>query len=279
VEVTGRSEDVVRFGVLLGESLLALEVTFAKRSSRSVVESGEVDGTDRSGRSVGVDEVGSLLRDVVFPFSLGVNSLKSGSDGSLNLGKFLNVSLAGILVELASGLDRLGDVLFERGLLLLESDQGSLEVVLLVNLLLELVLDEGVGQVRILLRKHLDARVLEGVDTGLKLGEVLDGDFTLVLDLISESGSFLLDSGDVSLEFTSDTLEFTNDGLLDSLSERRVLVGEDFVVVANFVENFLPSSFTKETVTLVERYLNSLVEGEGRFAGGVFDVSKTLVVV
>ena len=65
VEVTGRSEDVVGFGVLLGESLLSLEVTFAKRSSRSVVETGEVDGTDRSGRSVGVDEVGSLLRDVL----------------------------------------------------------------------------------------------------------------------------------------------------------------------------------------------------------------------
>lgn len=98
----------------------------------------------------------------------------------------------------------------------------------------------------------------------------------LVFDLISESGSFLLDGGDVSLEFTSDTLEFANDSLLDSLGERRVLIGENLVVVANFVENLLPSSFTEETVTLVERYLDSLVEGEGRFAGGVFDVSETL---
>jgi len=97
-----------------------------------------------------------------------------------------------------------------------------------------------------------------------------------VLDLVSESGSFLLNSGDVSLEFTSDTLEFANDGLLDSLGEGRVLVSEDFVVVANFVENLLPSSFTEETMTLVERYLDSLVEGEGRLAGGMFDVSETL---
>jgi len=239
-------------------------------------------------------------RTNVFPFSLGVHSLKSGSDSGLDLGEFLNVRLAGILVKLASGLNRLGDRLFEGGLLLLEADQGSLEVVLLVNLLLELVLNEGVREVGILLRKHLNARVLEGVDTGLKFSEVLDGDFTLldetmkrisfecgkkqeteslahlVFDLVGESGSFLLDGGDVSLEFTSDTLEFANDSLLDSLSERRVLIGENLVVVANFVENLLPSSFTEETVTLVERYLDSLVEGEGRFAGGVFDVSETL---
>jgi len=115
----------------------------------------------------------------VFPFGLGVNSLKGGSDGSLNLGEFLDVGLAGVLVKLASGLNRLGDVLFEGSLLLLEADQGGLEIVLLVNLLLELVLNEGVGEVGILLRKHLNARVLKGVDTGLKFSEVLDGDFTL----------------------------------------------------------------------------------------------------
>lgn len=115
----------------------------------------------------------------MFPFSLGVNSLKSGSDSGLDLGEFLDVSLAGILVKLASGLNRLGDRLFEGSLLLLEADQGSLEVVLLVNLLLELVLNEGVREVGILLRKHLNARVLESVDTGLKFSEVLDGDFTL----------------------------------------------------------------------------------------------------
>lgn len=97
-----------------------------------------------------------------------------------------------------------------------------------------------------------------------------------VLDLVSESGSFLLDSGDVSLEFTSDTLEFADNGLLDSLGEGRVLISEDFVVVANFVENLLPSSLTEETVTLVEGYLDSLVKGEGRLAGGMFDVSETL---
>jgi hypothetical protein len=65
VEVTRRSEDVVGFGVLLGETLLALEVTLAKRLSRGVVHSGEVDGRDGSGRSVGIDEVGRLLTDVL----------------------------------------------------------------------------------------------------------------------------------------------------------------------------------------------------------------------
>lgn len=50
---------------------------------------------------------------------------------------------------------------------------------LLVNLLLELVLDKVVREVRILLREHLSGRVLEGVDTRLKLSEVLNGDLTL----------------------------------------------------------------------------------------------------
>lgn len=98
----------------------------------------------------------------------------------------------------------------------------------------------------------------------------------LVLDLISKGGSFLLDGRDVRLEFTPDTLEFADDGLLDRLGESLVLLGEDFVVVADLVEDFLPSSFSEETVTLVERDLDGLVEGEGRFAGSVLDVSESL---
>lgn len=65
MEVSRGCEDVVRFGVLLGETLLALEVTLAKRLGRGVVETGEVDGGDGTGRCIGVDEDGSLLRDVL----------------------------------------------------------------------------------------------------------------------------------------------------------------------------------------------------------------------
>ena len=65
VKVTRGSEDVVRFGVLLGEALLALEVTLAERLSRSVVHSRESDGGDRARRSVGVDERSRFLTDVL----------------------------------------------------------------------------------------------------------------------------------------------------------------------------------------------------------------------
>lgn len=65
----------------------------------------------------------------VFPFSLRINALKGRSDGSVNLVEFLDVSLASIFVKLAGRLNRLSDTLFERSLLLLEADQGSLEIV------------------------------------------------------------------------------------------------------------------------------------------------------
>lgn len=138
----------------------------------------------------------------MLPFGLGVDALKGRSDSGLNLGELINVSLASILVELASGLDLLGDVLLELSLLLLEADQSSLEIVcdrrecgqyfrlgagpgeglaltLFEYLLLELILDERVRQVGILLGEHLDARVLERVDTRLQLSEVLNTDFAL----------------------------------------------------------------------------------------------------
>jgi hypothetical protein len=98
-----------------------------------------------------------------------------------------------------------------------------------------------------------------------------------VLNLVSESRSFLLDGSDVRLEFTSDAFEFADDGLFDSLGEILVLVGEETVVVANLVKDFLPSSFSEETVTLVEGNLDGFVESESRFAGSVLNVSETLL--
>ena len=65
----------------------------------------------------------------VFPFGLRVDALKGGSDGDVDLRNLLGVSLACILIELASRLNRLGDALLERSLLLLETDQSGLEIV------------------------------------------------------------------------------------------------------------------------------------------------------
>lgn len=97
-----------------------------------------------------------------------------------------------------------------------------------------------------------------------------------MLNLIGKGGGLLLDSGDVSLELTPDTLELADDGFLDRLGKSLVLLSEETIVVANLVEDFLPSSLTKETVTLVEGNLNGLVESEGGPARGVLDLSESL---
>lgn len=83
----------------------------------------------------------------------------------------------------------------------------------------------------------------------------------------------------MSLDLAANSLEFANDGLFDSVGESLVLVGENSVVVANFVKNFLPSSLSEETVTLVEGNLNSFVESESSSASSLFNVSETLKTI
>jgi hypothetical protein len=74
----------------------------------------------------------------------------------------------------------------------------------------------------------------------------------LLVDFIVEGGAFLLDGGDMGLEFTPDSFQFSHDGTVESSSERRVVLGKDLGLVSHFVQDFLPSSFAQEVVAFVE---------------------------
>jgi hypothetical protein len=74
----------------------------------------------------------------------------------------------------------------------------------------------------------------------------------LLLNLVGEDTSLLLDSTDVSLDFRAHALELLDDGLLDGVAERGVVVGEDLGLVANRVEHLLPSSLTEELMSFME---------------------------
>lgn len=70
----------------------------------------------------------------------------------------------------------------------------------------------------------------------------------------------------MSLELGTNALELLDDSLLDRVSECLVVVGEDLGLVANFVENLLPSTVSQELVTLVEPVSSEWVRRLGLFS-------------
>lgn len=129
VEVARRSEDVKRLGVLLAEALLALEVADLERVGRGVVLTRELDRADRALRCVRVDERVLGARGEELPLGARVDALERLGDLLLELLDFAELNLALLVVDLASRLNVLGDVLLKGGLLLLEADDGGLKVV------------------------------------------------------------------------------------------------------------------------------------------------------
>jgi hypothetical protein len=179
VEVTRRRKRIPVLNILLREALLAFEMTLLEGLGRGVVKTREGNRVDGTKRRVRVDEGVLLAGSKVLPLGVGLDTLERGSDPLVKRLDLLKLSDAGLLVDLDGGLDLASDTLLESGLLLLEADEGELEVVLLVDLLLELVVDDVVGEVRVLLGEHLGARVFEGVDAGLELEEVALGSLAL----------------------------------------------------------------------------------------------------
>ena len=74
----------------------------------------------------------------------------------------------------------------------------------------------------------------------------------LLVNLVSKSAGLLLDSGDVSLELGANALELANDSALDRVGKVGVVISEELGLVADLVENLLPSSLSEELMTLVE---------------------------
>lgn len=74
----------------------------------------------------------------------------------------------------------------------------------------------------------------------------------LLINLGSQNASFFLNSSNVSFEFTSNSFEFLDDGTVEGGGQGGMMLGEDLGLVANFVEDFLPSSSTEELIAFVE---------------------------
>jgi hypothetical protein len=170
---------------------------------------------------------------------------------------------------------------------------------LFADLLLELVLDEVVREVRVLLREHLGRAVLERVDAVLELEEVALGELALfqrarvsatlgvadqergadethlALDIVGDGRGLLLDDVDLGLDVGADVLEVTDDGAVDGAGKVGVALGEELGRVADVVQDCLPS-LGREDVALVERDVDGLGESGSRPGRGVLDVDETL---
>jgi hypothetical protein len=253
VEVPRRSKNVVGLLVRLGKTFLPFQVAFLDGFGRRMAETREVDGLSGAQGRAGVDELVVGGVEVELPFEFGSGALEGGSDALVEALDLLKSGETSILVELDGRLDLARNTLLEGGLLLLEADEGGLKVVLLVDLLLHLVLNDVVGEVGVLLRKHLSRGVLEGVDAGLKLEKLAlrvlaleksrevsrrlesaverSKQTHLLVNLVSDSTRLLLNRGDLSLDVGADTLELANDGRLDGLGEVGVDGGEGLGVV------------------------------------------------
>lgn len=292
MKVARRSKDISTLSVALGEALLPFKRTLLDGFCRGVVKSGELDVVNITRRRIRVHSeafgLGGLdltmyvskyanteyqaTSAYVLVLGGGRDALKSVSNFLLHLFNLL-VLVLGLGVELASALDVLCNRLLESGLLLLESDDSSLKVVLLKNLLVELLCNSIVRQVRIVLRQHVVVAVLKSVDAGLELSQVLGTGGALqercdasarskrapishtthlLLNLIGENTCLLLDSGDMRLELGTDALKLADNGALDGVGKIGVLVGQNLGLVTDLIEDLLPSALAEELVTLME---------------------------
>ncbi len=277
VEVTGGSENVERFLVSLGETLLALEDTLVNGDDRGVVLAGVVDGLGVAKRCVRVEEVVGTGGE---SDPLGVGLERTHLDAKAEPGVLdLSRHASGPLVEsLPSTLDAANDALLKVGRVLLHDDDRLLESVLLVDLALELTEDLLVSSVRVLASSDAHGGVLEQGDGTSKLGDHLGGHLTLLGDRVGKLAGVLLDILDVSLDLGAELLEVLDDGALDGLGKVGVVVSNDTGLFADAVVDVLDTVLAEELVALTEGDLDDTTELGKLLGGVVLDVGDTLEV-
>jgi hypothetical protein len=180
---------------------------------------------------------------------------------------------------------------------LLHDDDGLLQGVLLVDLLLQLPVDGQVDGEGVFLAGDAHRSVGDSTNGSSQVGDGLGGEFSLLGDGCSKLSGVVLDVLDVRLDFSSELLQVLNDGGIDGSRERCVGVGDDSGLVSNGVEDILrgwPSASRSDeskdrSTNLHTTFTQELVSGSegdlddssklGQFLGSVgFNVGNTLEV-
>lgn len=218
VQVSRGSQNVVTFLVRLGESLLSLQETDVNGLDRRVVLAGVVDQVRVPQGSLGVEQVvGSSGKGDPFTVGHQLGHVDAqGSPGLLNAGGHSRLPF---VKGLPGGLNGPNDAFLEVGRVLLHDDDGLLQGVLLVDLLLQLPVDSQVNSEGVFLAGDAHRGVSNGTDSPGQIGNGLGGEFSLLGNRSGELSSVVLDVLQVGLDLRSKLLQVLNDRGIDGSRE------------------------------------------------------------